>query len=140
PLRRSLLLVGVAGLATLLLAGTVAYLLARDLARRRAIEERVRASEERYSALFDQSPLNLFIVDVRQDGQLVYEEINPSFERSTGFAPEQIIGRSPTGTFAPRPAAEFMAAKYRECAETGARVQYELTLDLPTGRAVRRTV
>ncbi len=105
----------------------------------RDANEELRRSRARYTALFEQSPVLLYLMRRRpSDGAFVFEEINPTCIEATGFPAEAFIGRSPREFF-PEPAGSLMDAKYRECAETGRRIEYEVTGELPVGRVVRRT-
>jgi PAS domain S-box-containing protein len=55
----------------------------------RDVTDRLRA-EERFRILADHSPVGIYIV---QDGAFQY--VNPRFERITGYAEEDLVGRNP---------------------------------------------
>ena len=110
----------------------------RDITREREAEAAIRESRDRYSALFEHSPLDLAVIDVRPDGAFVYEEANPTLLRSLGFDRDAFVGRRPEEVF-PATAAEI-TARYRECVETRSLVSYEVSGRAPVGEVVRRTV
>ncbi|MCY1278846.1 PAS domain S-box protein [compost metagenome] len=56
-------------------------------------EQRLAASEEKFSALFQTIP---FPVCVLRDRDKTYIEINPSFTETLGWQPEEILGRTNT--------------------------------------------
>jgi len=62
-----------------------------DITERVLREQHVRASEEKFSALFQASPDPISVSRIR-DG--VFTEVNPSFSETFGWSPEQIVGRS----------------------------------------------
>jgi len=66
----------------------VAQGVARTVERRR-LDEALQASEERFRAMCDASPLGIFLAG--RDGECVY--INPSAERICGFTTESAAGR-----------------------------------------------
>jgi len=120
-------------------AETLEHRVAQRTQELREANEELQRSRARYTALFEQSPVLLYLLRRRpSDGAFVYEEINPTCIEATGFPADAFIGRSPREFF-PEPGASLMEAKYRECAETGKRVEYEVSGELPVGHVVRRT-
>ncbi len=111
----------------------------RDITRERDAEAEIKASRDRYSALFEHSPLDLCVIDIRQDGTFVYEEANPTLLRSLGYEREAFIGRQPADLFA-GPTVAYLLERYRECVTTRSLVEYEVTGRAPIGEVVRRTV
>jgi PAS domain S-box-containing protein len=114
----------------------------RVAARTRELEETVeqlRRSEERYSALFEQSPTIMYLVELRPDGRLLFEDVNPAAYKLTGFRRSEMVGRSPEEVFGPE-YGSFMAGQYRACAEKRQLLEYEIAGELPVGRAARRTI
>lgn len=63
-----------------------------DLEPRRRAEKALEASEERFSRAFKLSPLPTWICD---PSSFEFVEVNAAFVRLTGYAKEQILGRSP---------------------------------------------
>lgn len=64
-----------------------------DITARTRAEEAMRASEEKFAAAFDLSPLLVSITSVA-DGRFV--EVNESLVRASGYAREELLGRTPT--------------------------------------------
>jgi PAS domain S-box-containing protein len=121
--------------------------LRREVARLKARESRsleqaradLRASEAQYAGFFDHSPIDLFVLGVRDDGRFVFEEINPMLTRSTGYTREMLVGKSPEEALTPKNAG-FLTAMYRKCIESGERVEYEVGGTAPIGEVIRRTI
>jgi two-component system, cell cycle sensor histidine kinase and response regulator CckA len=65
--------------------------LCRDISERRKMEAALRESEEKFSKAFKTSPDSININRL-SDG--MYLEINPGFTAITGYAPEDVLGRS----------------------------------------------
>jgi len=63
-----------------------------DITERKKMEEALRKSEEKFSKAFLQSPLALTLTSTRDHR---YIEVNDSFELSTGYSREEVIGRTP---------------------------------------------
>jgi PAS domain S-box-containing protein len=111
----------------------------RDITRERDAEAEIKASRDRYSALFEHSPLDLAVVDVRADGRFFYEEANPALLKSLGFTHDAFVGRQPSELFPPEPAA-YVTERYSDCVRTRSLVEYEVSGRAPIGEVVRRTV
>jgi PAS domain S-box-containing protein len=91
------------------------------------------------AALFEKSPVALFLIGVQPDGRFVYEEVNPVFCRYTGVTPEMIVGRSPEEVF-DESVATLLNGHYGACLRTGRRHEYEISGELPAGFLIRRTI
>ena len=61
----------------------------------------------------------------------------PAWTRHSGYAREQVIGRTLDVVF-PADQAAFFEAQFRQAIETGQPVEYEYTTQFPAGEAVRR--
>jgi PAS domain S-box-containing protein len=92
-----------------------------------------------FADFFDNSPHDLFVLDVRPDGRFVFEHINSALTRSTGYTYEVLVGKSPEEVLTP---SNFPALtdRYRECVESGRRVEYDVTAVAPLGEKVRHTI
>jgi PAS domain S-box-containing protein len=136
---RDLLLYGL--LAAFAAAGLLATtgVAARRTRQQQAALARLRESEGRYHALFQQSPLGLLLTRVDADGTLSFEEMNPALVQITGLVREQVIGKGPAQAF-PGPMGAHIEARYRECISTKQSVEYEVEGEGPNGRFVRRAV
>jgi PAS domain S-box-containing protein len=110
-----------------------------DVTAEREAEREIREGRDRYSALFEHSPLDLAVVDVQDGGRFVYEEANPSLLRSFGIPAEHFVGRTPDEVLPPE-VARLLEGHYRTCVETRSIVDYELAARIASREAVRRSV
>jgi PAS domain S-box-containing protein len=92
-----------------------------------------------FAAFFENSPHDLFVLNVRPDGTFVFEHINPTLTRSTGYTCEMLIGKQPDKVLTPANAA-MLLARYRECVETREQVEYDVTAITPAGELIRHTI
>lgn len=92
-----------------------------------------------YAAFFENSPHDLFVLDVGPDGRFVFDHVNPMVTRSTGYTYEMLVGKTPEEALTPANSAR-LTAKYRECVETRQRVEYDVAGQAPIGEVVRHTV
>jgi PAS domain S-box-containing protein len=100
--------------------------------------EELRRSRERYSAVFENSPVDLAFMAVHPDGRIVCEDANPAWVRHSGYSRESVVGRSLDEIFPPEQA-EFAIMQYRQAIETGKPVEYEYTTRFPVGLVTRRS-
>jgi len=96
-------------------------------------------SERDFAAFFENSPHDLFVLDVRPDGTFVFEHINPTLTRSTGYAYETLVGTQPDKVLTPANAA-MLLARYRECVESRQQVEYDVTAITPAAELIRHTI
>ena len=109
--------------------------------RTRALSETVeelRRSRERYSAIFENSPVDLAFLAVHPDGRIVYEDANPAWARHSGYSREFVVGRSLDEIF-PAEQAEFAIMQYRRAIDTGKPVEYEYSTRSPVGDVSQRS-
>jgi len=92
-----------------------------------------------YSAFFENSPHDLFVLDAREDGRFVFEQVNPMVTKSTGYTREMLVGKTPEEALTPANSGRLVA-RYRQCVERRQRIEYEVTGIAPIGEVVRRTV
>jgi PAS domain S-box-containing protein len=92
-----------------------------------------------FADFFENSPHDLFVLDVRQDGRFVFEHINPALTKSTGYTYETLVGKSPEEVLTPANISA-LATRYRACAETRQRVEYDVTAMTPIGEVTRHTI
>ena len=52
------------------------------------------SSEAYYSAFFENSPNDLFVLEVCPDGRFVFEQVNPMVTKSTGYTRDMLIGKT----------------------------------------------
>ena len=79
----------------------------------------VRSSDAYYSAFFENSPNDLFVLDVRPDGRFVFEQVNPMVTKSTGYTREMLLGKTPEEALTPANSGR-LAAKYRSVSRPAA--------------------
>jgi PAS domain S-box-containing protein len=116
--------------------------LEREVAdRTRALSEVVdelRRSRTRYSAVFENSPVDLVFMSVQPDGRIVCEEANPAWEHHSGYPRAFVVGRSLEEVLPPEQA-EFATMQYRRAIESRQPVEYEYTARFPIGEVARRS-
>ncbi|PWC32435.1 ATP-binding protein [Azospirillum sp. TSO35-2] len=98
-----------------------------------------RQMELRYSSFFNNLAEALFIVEVRPDGQFVYEAINPALARATGLDAERLRGQPVDDALSPEVASAVLS-RYVQCRDGGDSIDYEETLSLPVGERVFHTM
>ncbi len=109
----------------------------RTYALSEAVEE-LRRSRERYSAVFENSPVDLVFMAVQPDGRIVCEDANPAWTRHSGYSRESVVGKS-LDEILPPEQAEFATMQYRRAIETRMPVEYEYTARFPIGEVARRS-
>lgn len=95
--------------------------IARDITERKQAEEQLRASEERYRALAENS---LTGICVEQDSKLVY--VNQRGAQSLGYSADELIGRSIWDFVAPEDRGMTEALRTARLREEPAPAQYQL--------------
>jgi PAS domain S-box-containing protein len=92
-----------------------------------------------FADFFENSPHDLFVLDARQDGRFVFEHINPALTKSTGYTYEMLVGKRPKEVLTPANISA-LAARYRACAETRQRIEYDVIAMTPIGEVIRHTI
>ncbi|MDQ1709108.1 MAG: hypothetical protein QOG49_493 [Frankiaceae bacterium] len=67
-------------------------LIARDISQRKAVEKQLRSSEVRFRSAFDNAPIGLMMVDLREAHRGVLLKVNRALCVMSGFSPEELIG------------------------------------------------
>jgi PAS domain S-box-containing protein len=109
----------------------------RTRALRETLEE-LHRSRERYSAIFENSPVDLAFLSIQLDGRIVCEDANPAWARHSGYSREFVVGKSLDEIFPPEQA-EFAIMQYRRAIETRQPVEYEYNTRFPIGEVSRRS-
>lgn len=104
-----------------------------EVTQRKLAEEALQESERRYREVFEHSSDAMFLVDVTPDGCFRFLSYNPAAERVVGISTADAAGKC-AEEILPEKVAEAVEANYRECADAGAPISYEETLDFPAGR------
>jgi PAS domain S-box-containing protein len=109
----------------------------RTRALNKTVQE-LRQSRKRYSAIFENSPVDLAFLAIHPDGRIVCEDANPAWARHSGYSREFVIGKSLDEIF-PAEQADFATMQYRRAIETGRPVEYEYNTRFPIGEVSRRS-
>ncbi|UCC16326.1 MAG: PAS domain S-box protein [Dehalococcoidales bacterium] len=107
-------------------------MIARDITKRKEIEEKLHASEERYRGIFNEARDGIVLVDVNTG---MITECNPEFEKQTGRTQEQLKEMK---IWDLRPPDKIQAAfnKFKEITEKGVGESGELEFSKPDGTIV----
>ncbi|MEX0814400.1 MAG: PAS domain S-box protein [Dongiaceae bacterium] len=108
---------------------TLLTVVLRDITERKRVEAALRASEERFRGIFDNSPSAIMLKDL--GGRFRF--VNPRFEEWYGIAAADVIGKTSEDIFDAKPA-EFSIAQDRRVLESDAACEYELELTFADGR------
>jgi PAS domain S-box-containing protein len=109
----------------------------RTRALRETVEE-LRRSRERYSAIFENSPVDLAFLAIQLDGRIVCEDANPAWARHSGYSREFVVGKSLDEIFPPEQA-EFAIKQFRRAIEIRQPVEYEYNTRFQIGEVSRRS-
>ena len=102
-----------------------------------AVEE-LRRSRARYSAIFENSPVDFAFMAVQPDGRIVCEDANPAWERHSGYTRDFVVGRA-LDEVLPREQAEYAKMQYRRVIESRQPIEYQYTTRFPIGEVSRRS-
>ncbi|MGD8545065.1 MAG: PAS domain S-box protein [Candidatus Bathyarchaeota archaeon] len=69
---------------------TTLLVIARDVTKRKQVEEVLKKTEEKYKALLEETPIGICNLDIK--GKITYA--NKAFEKITGYSRDEILGRS----------------------------------------------
>ncbi|MCC6190326.1 MAG: GAF domain-containing protein [Anaerolineales bacterium] len=110
--------------------------LRREAAEHRRTEAALHLSQALYAEVFENSPLQLFLIDVSPESSFRVITTNPAHQRGSGVSREQIEGKTLDELLAPE-VAESVSRHYRDCVVAGQPIEYEESGPAPywdTGR------
>jgi PAS domain S-box-containing protein len=113
--------------------------LQKEVEERRAAEARARDSEARMAVFIANLAEAVFVVRVAPDGALSLETVNPAFERLFGVRGEDLVGARPEAAL-PRVLVDLALPRWRDAADGGRTLEYEITADLASGTRTWETV
>ena len=96
-------------------------------------------SESRFRTYFEYSADALMVVRIEPGERFVYETMNRSGERLTGYRASDIAGKTPDEVMLPETAAEVVQS-YRDVVRRGVPLQIEQALTFPSQRLELETV
>jgi PAS domain S-box-containing protein len=105
--------------------------LARDITERRRLHSARQESEKRYREVFDNSSDCLYLLEITEDRQFRYMEVNAAFERVSGLDRRQLIGRC-LGEVVPQAGQKVMEG-LMSCLARGEIIEWSTEIDLPAG-------
>ena len=79
-----------------------------------ATQRKLQASEALYEGIFNHSADGIFLMDVGEDDQLVYETINPAYETIAGICAQDIVGKTIAEVLPPE-IAKLIERQYCAC-------------------------
>ncbi len=78
-------------------------------------------------SVYRSSVVAIFIVDVREDGEFIFQDLNPAHEALSGMTSAWIRGKtvSELSPFIPEPETKAIRARYQQCVDAGTTISYE---------------
>ncbi|MDM8523827.1 ATP-binding protein [Desulfococcaceae bacterium HSG8] len=90
-----------------------------DITERKRAEDALQKSEEFLGTIYKNSDISVFVVNVTEKGEYIYEGINPAHERLAGVKNKDIIGKSPRDLIPVigEEGGQYVKALYDECVQ-----------------------
>lgn len=106
-----------------------------DITGRKQTEMALRKSEEFLSVIYKNSDIGIFVVAVSENGEYIYEGINPTHERLTGVENAVIIGKTPDDLleYLGPESVDYVKTLYNQCVQERETVESEF--HIPQGAA-----
>jgi PAS domain S-box-containing protein len=101
-----------------------AVCIVRDITQRKQAEAALQENEEFLRSIYDGVEKSIFVVDVLENGEFHYVDLNPAHEHLTGLRSVELRGKSPEEVL-PLEVAQTVSGRYRACVEAGATISYE---------------
>lgn len=95
-----------------------------EIEQRKRAEESLLISQQLYSEVFDNSPLQIFIQEVLPNGGFRVLRTNPAHQQGSGMPPEKIWGKTVDELVIPE-VAQSINQHYQDCIQAGHPIEYE---------------
>ncbi|HUR53080.1 MAG TPA: PAS domain S-box protein, partial [Gemmataceae bacterium] len=105
----------------------------RDVTEQRRVEEAVRHSEATLRAFYDNSPLNMGVVELTYDGDMKHVYDNAASCRFFGVGPGETAGKLASALGVPPDTIAVWRKHYRQSAATREAARFDYTFDAPNG-------
>lgn len=101
----------------------------QDINKQKTVESELRQLTHEYEKVFDGTQSSMFLTEVCQDGSFRYLRTNRAYERTSGFSPEETMGRTPQDLYG-QEQGDIIASNYRKCMEMGSSYNFEADIKL----------
>lgn len=95
-----------------------------EIEQRKRAEESLQLSQAHYLEVFDNSPLQMFVIEVLPDAHFRVLRTNPAHQRGSGLPPEKIWGKTIDELVIPE-VAEAINRHYQTCVQARQAIEYE---------------
>ena len=85
-----------------------------------------------YQILFNKSTTSIFLIEVLPDNSFKYISTNYTHQKSTGIPLDVIAGKTPEELFG-KEIGQLLSSNYKKCLQAKNSINYEETIQLPTG-------
>jgi two-component system CheB/CheR fusion protein len=104
-----------------------------DITQQKQVQADIYRQQQMHEAIFTQIDVPLFVLEVGEDGDFYYVDVNPADERLSGYDRDMLIGRRNDDLEPPLNPdhVEQARAYYRQCVEQGEPMTYEQQMDMP---------
>jgi PAS domain S-box-containing protein len=102
----------------------VNYQLMAEIDRRKQQETALKESEQFLRSIYDGVEEAIFVIDVRDEGEFVYQGFNPTCTHITGISATEVKDKTPEQLLSPE-LAEAVRQNYQNCLDAGVAIAYE---------------
>lgn len=103
---------------------TIFTVILRDITQRKQAELILQDKEEFLRSIYEGVEQSIFVIDVTEDGEFRYVDLNPAHAKLTGISSEQLRDKAPADIFPPDLAAAVIQ-RYQSCVDAGTHITYE---------------